>query len=117
MPGQSGRALHVSHLSPGQAGLLLFLRLDPCHSDHRISRDNSRELIERHLLRAGRSLRQDHIAGLEGAVPNLNLDVCVQFKPELPQHLARPAGDSGAVRLALIPERRQAQDRPGVTRA
>ena len=116
-PGQSGGTLHVRDVSLGKTGRLFFLSLNSRHSDHRIPRDNSRELIERHLLRAGRSLRQDHIAGLEGAVPDLNPDAFVQLKPELPEHLARPARDPGAIRLALIPERRQTQDRPGVTRA
>src|SRR2546426_192671 len=83
----------------------------------RVPRDQLRQLGLAQALGAGRALRQDQISQLGARVPDADLDALGQVDTELAQHLARLPHRAGPVLERLVPDRRQPDERVGITGA
>src|SRR5919202_6430688 len=92
-------------------------RLDPGHAHQGVARDECYQLLLGHPFGASRTLGEDHIAALRGAVPDANLDRFVDFGAELAQDTAGIDHDARAIRRALVPTGRQTNHPPRVTGA
>src|SRR5437773_7758004 len=78
-------------------------RLHLGDADHRVARDEIRQLLLGHAFRALRALGQHEIAQLGRAVPHAHLDVVADVHAELAQHAARVDHRAGARRARPVP--------------
>src|SRR5260370_34973177 len=69
------------------------------------------------MLSACRPLRQHEVADLRGRIPDADLYVLTDFQPELAQYTARIDHGARPVGGGFVPDRREAEDRPGITGA
>ena len=66
---------------------------------------------------ARRPDREDEIADVRGGVDDAKLDVLREIEPELLQHSTRVGNGAGAIREALVPVGRRAEQSPRVAGA
>src|SRR5947208_4195606 len=63
------------------------------------------------------ALRQHEVAHLGGRIPYADLDLLTDFQSELAQYTARIYHGARPVRGGFVPDRREAEDCPGITGA
>src|ERR1700683_597161 len=90
-------------------------RLHDADPNHRIARDQLRELFLAHSVGSRGTLWDNEVALLGAAVPYAHGDIGGKLEAEFHQHSARVAHHARAIREALVPDRRQPQHRPWIT--
>ena len=86
-------------------------------ADHRIARDQFRQLRLAETVRSRRPFRQHQIADLGGRIPYPHFDLVAKRQPELGQHAARVDHRPRPIRRRLVPARRQAEQAPRIAGA
>src|SRR5262245_2595538 len=87
------------------------------HADHRVARDQTRQLGFAQSFGAGGALGEHQVPELGTRVPDANLHALGQVDAEFAQHHAGLAHGARAVLERLVPDRRQADERVRIARA